>query len=533
MEDILSNSCPPPSIMPTNKLNEKNYYLNFDNQKYVLIISLYDEFNNRDKLFNFKLVKLQIINENNIYYENNMYSSQLLQLFDLNYQNIIDPVSAIFEKIAKFHLNNNVFIKKNINSENKLDLVYILKTIDNREISLIIELNRKDDEQKIETKLLGEIRYLKNYIKNMENNYKQSINSLTQKINYLTNIINEKINKNEQKQIISEEEQQLLFKTDITKINNKMIVNSNIDGGRGVNDLFEVYHLYNDKKTVYLAYKRKQRDSDISFIDIIKITSIKDFVRITILKGHQKRINFIKYYINPYNKKEYLISGDREEIVRVWGIKDENNYVSLIYIKTNYGRLILQQSIYNCILYFTEYRNYIYTTTCTNNNSRLYDLEDGALLREISLTSEHYTFYLIRYRDYIVDVCKNYVIIYQLFNEEVYAKIECSGTKGDNRSACIIYNKNDTDYLNISNSNGNIIIYDLKKKEIFSIVNLKSDLYHIIPWDINTLLVTQYNKEYLGIVSFDTKTNIEKTGLRTCFFCSNIAASKLMLLFCI
>ena len=125
---------------------------------------------------------------------------------------------------------------------------------------------------------------------------------------------------------------------------------------------------------------------------------------------------------------------------------------------------MLQQSIYNCILYFLEYRNYIYTTTVKDNNSRLYDLEDVALLREISITKNYYIFYLPRYKDFIVDICRDYITIYQLFKEEIYEKIQCSEANGDNSSGCIIYDKDETEYLYTSNSYGYIISYDLKKK---------------------------------------------------------------------
>ena len=501
------DKCPPPTI----NLDEKNFDLIYDNKKYKLIISIYDdETNKKEKLFKFKLINAQKgnKNKNNIYYESSMNSSQLSKLFFINEENQKDPISNILEKIEKFHFKNNASLEKNKKSENILNLIYTVKTIDNEEIKLIIELNKKEEiiKEKNVDNLFEQIRYLENSLKNLEQKCQEQNNTIKVLQEQINNLNKNNINAVKEKKIY-DEEKQLTFSSNILNKKNMLIINENIDGGRGVNDLFEVYHLNNDKKTVYLAVKRKEEYKDISYIDIIKIISISNFKRVNILKGHQKRINFIKYFMNPFNKNEYLLSGDREEKIRVWGIKDESNYICLIHITTNYGRLLLQQSIYNCILYFTEYRNYIYTTTVTENNSRLYDLIDGALLREISITKYHYTFYLLRYKDYIVDICRNYAIIYQLFNEEIYAKIECSETYGDNRSACIIYDKDETDYLYISNSGGYIISYDLNKKNINSTIYLDNDLYHIISWDLNTLIVTQYDSEYLGIVLLDKKRN--------------------------
>lgn len=42
------------------------------------------------------------------------------------------------------------------------------------------------------------------------------------------------------------------------------------------------------------------------------------------------------------------------------------------------------------------------------------------------------------------------VCIHNPFNEEIYDKIEKEETKGENRSACITYNKNNNDYFILS-----------------------------------------------------------------------------------
>ena len=528
-EDLTPN-CPPPSYVKIlNKLEEKKYIFIFDKTKYELIISLYEKAHNKkDKNFNFKLINYEekVLNKI-ITYENNKTPNELMKLFLINASKCKEPIKIIFEKLEKFHSNNNVKIQKNNSSENSLDLIYTIKTIDNEDLEFRIELFRKEEliskEQK-EYLLNQEIEFLKNSLKNMENKYEKiikeqnkEINLLKEKIDYIMNNFN--IPKNINSKIISEEDKQLIFKSNLSSFNNIAKIHAEIDGGRGVNDHFEVYNLYKEKKSVYVAVKCKAVDDDISYIDIIKITSINDYKKILRLSGHQKRIVFIKYFINPYTKKEYLISGDREEKIRVWEIINENNYKSLCLITTNYGRLIMQQSIYNCIIYFTENKNYIYATTVTSNYSRLYGLEDGAFLKDVSITYYNYTFYLIRYKDLIVDCCRDNIIIYQPFNEEIYAKIENSQTKGDNRSACIIYNKNSSDYLYVSNSNGFVIGFNLKKKHINQIFNLKKDLYHIIFWDYRYLIVAEYDSEYIEIIDLENKNSKNEIKCNTTLMC--------------
>ena len=523
MDSIPSNltpDCPPPSVYEkTEKISEKNYKIKSNEKEYDLIISLYNNnYSKSEKIFNFKLIEPYESFKKLYSYESDKSTTELIKLFLINIsqnQNI-DKEKKIFEKIEKFHINNNVQIISK-NTDNMIDLIYILKTYDDEDIKFVIELTKKNDidyKEKNQFELINEIQELKYNMKKMEQKYdelKEEVKILKNQLNLLYN--------NGHRAILIKEEDQLIFKSDLSLLNSIKKIDAEIDGGRGVNDYFEPFHLKNDESTVYIAVKCKEESSDISNIDVIKMSSINDIKKIKSLSGHQKRIVFIKYFKNPYTLQEYLISGDREEIVRAWEIIDENNFQLLCVIKTNYGRLLMQQSIYNCLIYFTENRSYIITTTVTNNYSRLYDLENGSLIKDISLTYYNYTFYLIRYKEYIIDCCKNFVMIYNPINEEVYSKIENSYTKGDNRSCCIIYNKNDNDYLYISNSNGYVIEYCLNTKVVMYNFDINKDLYHIIFWDLNNLIIAQYNSEYLGLVDIKNKNIKNLIKCRKTFMC--------------
>ena len=524
MESISSIStpnCPPPSIyQKTEKLLEKNYNIKSDEKEYDLNISLYNNNqNNSEKIFNFKLIQHYESFKQIFSYETDKSTSELVKLFLINIpqnQNI-NLEKKIFEKIEKFHTNNNVQLMPK-NSDNFIELIYILKTYDDEDIKFIIELTKIDDidlyKEKNQYELIKEIQELKFNMRKMEQKYdelKEEVKTLKSQINLL--------NYNGRRAKLIKEEDQLIFKTDLSVLNSIKKIDAEIDGGRGANDFFELFHIKNDESSIYIALKCKEENSDISNIDIIKMKSINDIRKIKRLKGHKKRIVFVKYFKNPYTLQEYLISGDREENVRAWEILDENNYLSLCVIKTNYGRLLMQQSIYNCLIYFTEKRNYIITTTVTNNYSRLYELENGALIKDISLTYYNYTYYLVSYKDYIVDCCKDFVMIYNPLNEEVYSKIETSYTKGDNRSCCIIYNKNNNDYLYISNCNGYIISYCLNTKNVINNYNINNDLYHIIFWDLNNLIFAQYNSEYLGIIDIEKNNTKNLIKLKKTIMC--------------
>ena len=137
------SNCPPPSVFEKNikllnKTKEKSFYLNFDNNKYELIISLFNKSDDKqEKVFNFKLINSQIKiidNDKIIYYENNKDSTELSKLFLINLSKCSSPEDKILEKIEKFHLINSVYLQKKDDYDNTINLIYILKTFDNDEL---------------------------------------------------------------------------------------------------------------------------------------------------------------------------------------------------------------------------------------------------------------------------------------------------------------------------------------------------------------------------------------------------------------
>ena len=52
-----------------------------------------------------------------------------------------------------------------------------------------------------------------------------------------------------------------------------------------------------------------------------------------------------------------------------------------------------------------------------------------------------------------------------------------------------------------------IVLHVLFMTKMIWIIYLGSDLYHIIYWDLNTLILTQYDSDYLGIVCLDKSKN--------------------------
>ena len=494
----------------------KNYELTYNDKIYTLTLTSNLKFTNspitpeKVKVINFNLKeKNPNLYEDIIFYDTEKTTEDLAKIFliDTNENSSIEKI--IFEKIDNFHSNNNVSIIEDANNENIINLKYTQKIIDNHYYEIKIELNKNKTSSPNKNEILNinqSFNNLSKVLEELKDSFEKKLKEKEEENNYLKKLLK----MNESKREI----EPLLFKSDPSTLTQYKEIKEVVDGGRGMNDHFAVYNLVNDpKKTVYVAIKNKLENSQSSFINIIKIKSVDDYTIVQRLYGHNQRIVFVKYYLDPYTDNEYLLSADKEEVVIVWKILDKNNYKRFCYINTFYGQLLLKQSIYSCIIFFTEKKNYIYTTTVTKNYSRLYELEDGSFLRNVTITNNNYTLYLIKYKEYIIDICKDYIMIYNPFSEEIYDKIENERTKGENRSGCITYNKDNTDYLSVTNENGFIIIYDLIKKKIFKIFSSSGELYHIISWNLNYLIMAVHNYDSLWIISFDGKIN--KSALKS------------------
>ena len=480
----------------------QTFELNFNDKIFLLTISFLNETNSNkeDKILNFKLKEKNI--NNFTYYESNRNLKDLAKLFLINNANYSE---IFFGKLEKFHSENNILLTKSDNNEEIINLVYIQKIKDNDVYEITIELEKKENKNISSNEIFqlsNKIENLKKEFEEMRKFYEKKLIEKEEENNALKKLL--KI-KNNVRQIES-----INFQSEPDKLSEKIEIKEVVDGGRGMNDHFAVYNLVKDaKKRVYVAIKNKLENKENSYINIIKIKSIHNYKIKKRLYGHNRRIVFVKYFLDPYTDNEYLLSADKQQVVLVWKILDKNNYKRFCYINTFYGQLMAYQSIYSCIIFFTEKKNYIYTTSVTKNYGRLYELEDGSFLRNVTLTLYNYTLQLIKYKEYIIDICKDYIMIYNPFNEELYDKIERSFTYGENRSGCIVYNKNNTDYLCVTNENGYIIIYDLNIKRIIKIIKADTEFYDIISWNLKYLIVTAYSKNSLWIVDFDGNIKID------------------------
>ena len=296
------------------------------------------------------------------------------------------------------------------------------------------------------------------------------------------------------------------------------LVNTNTKGG--LNDIFEVFKSIKDNED-YLISPNK-----VNFhLDLI---TLKDNKFYGALKGHQKKVTSVRYFLNNYSMNEYLISSDEMAIIFIWDIS--NAYKKLFTINTKYNDII-----YSCLLVFTgdnyesvnsnnEKRNgYIVTSTYDiskenqNSATKVYSMENGEFINYIKNTNANSVFYLLSWvnkkdnRNYIIQFCYMKILITNLLDDDdIYAEL----TQEQKLSyySGFIYEKKAEDkvYLYSSSKNGFINIWDLYDKVLIKNINITgSILCHIIQWNGKYAIVANYNGKSFKIINLET-LNVEK-----------------------
>ena len=291
------------------------------------------------------------------------------------------------------------------------------------------------------------------------------------------------------------------------------LVNTNTKGG--LNEIFDVFKSVKDNED-YLISPNKMN----FHLDLI---TLKDNKLYGSLKGHQKKVTSVRYFLNNYINSEYLISSDEMGIVFVWDI--DNSYTKLFTINTKYNDII-----YSCLLVFTgdgsvnenksisNSNGYIITSTFDiskenqNSATKVYSIENGDFINYIKNTNTNSVFYLLSWinkkdkKNYIIQFCYMKILISNLLDDnDIYA--ELTQEQKLSHYSGFIYEKKGEDkiFLYSSSKNGIINIWDLYKKVLVNNININgSILCHIIQWDEKYAIVADYNGKSFKIINLQT-----------------------------
>ena len=343
----------------------------------------------------------------------------------------------------------------------------------------------------------------------LEYNGKELVSNIT--INNLADIEDKKNNiinifvsrKRDLNELISEYDKKINYKFNkYPEFNfNKDIINS--DSIKGNVDIFEVYLSHkNNEEYLVLAINENNYNFEL---DIYNLLYNKKIIS---LKGHKSLISSVQYFINEFNKNEYLISSDKKGIVIIWDLS--NNYEIKYKLESD-----LVPYIYSCLLIFPQNDlNYIIVSTsakveCDEDEedqdlfmTNIYHFNNGKFKNFIEDSCYNSINCLLSWKNkednklYIIQLGDNIISIYNLEEDKLQDKLEnekdeCDYTYG------YIYENDNKNYLCCSSLKGNIYIWDLNNKSLFKDIPIEnSQLYNIIQWNSKYTIVADVNKSF-------------------------------------
>ena len=238
-----------------------------------------------------------------------------------------------------------------------------------------------------------------------------------------------------------------------------------------INNDFDIYYLLNNKNNIYLVCSD---DHCPRFLSIYLFKA--EFVKKLTLKEHSEFISSCKYFCNLKFKKEYLVSCTFslkvENEVIIWQILNDNLYQKIKKLTNN---LDLDFRIQYLLIFNNKKIQEFLIYKSKQYESSIISVNKENITKIIN--SKNKILYYLKWsnrkenQNYIIQCCCDKIIIFNPFLDEItFNPIENKEFKKKNCSACILYNKNDTDILCISNENGKIIFYDLFNKMITSVI---------------------------------------------------------------
>ena len=420
--------------------------------------------------------------------------------FKDNINDIIKKIMKVEENVEIFYnMINNIIKNYNVQYVNYQTLKNINECLKYKDI-IKKDINKIINSDNINIKF-NEIMNLYNKINteitnNNKKNNTESSKKLKNKENYKINDYNRYLNKINHK-----------FKKspkDLTYLYNVSISN---DGVNGINDIFEVFISYKDIKEYIISPNIYNYNLDVF--------TLSDNKKVLSLHGHKNNITTVRYFINNKDHNEYLISADKNQKVIIWDITKNYNIKYEIYTKYNDG------DIYSCLLIFphSNDNNFIITSTSNNSNytdksaTKIYSLNNGNYINFYKNTNNNCIWYLLPWydkkgnKDYIIELSFQKIIINNLLDLSSF--FELKNNKRSNYYSGFLFDKNNNDYLCCSSKDGFIEIWNLYKKEIFKSINTNSgnnlfNLYHIIKWNDDNIIVSTYSNKTFKIIDINT-----------------------------
>lgn len=309
-------------------------------------------------------------------------------------------------------------------------------------------------------------------------------------------------------------------------------------------EVAEIFLSYSNNK-IYIITNNN------NILDIYETFDNLNIHKISSLKKHKEKIEVVKYFIDPKNHSQYLVSADLNKIY-IWDI--DNNFNKKY--KINYSDYYdyYDSKLIDCLLFFSNDiidEDYIFTSNSFEKegiNSYISETKmfsfDNEYIESVQ-SVKGYLYHLLLWHDkinhncYIVILTIKYIAIINLLDEKLYCELDnytgdfdfnLNANKADH---AYIY-KEDNNYYLVDLNYATITIWDLYKKCQFKRINTKFEIFnerlnkddiyqlkHLVKWNNKYMIVINKHcsydhgkKEYsfIQIIDLEEGKPISKMG---------------------
>ena len=251
------------------------------------------------------------------------------------------------------------------------------------------------------------------------------------------------------------------------------------------------------------------------YISLIDLSNNKEIQK---LVGHRDRVVTCRFFEDPFNGKQYLISADRKYQVKVWELTDNGKLIFDKQVEEKYDNFI-----YSVLMIFEKGLFYIVVSTLGTGETCVYTIGNEQNMKKLKDTRELNIYYLDYWYEqesddngkpehHIIQLGKSNILVSQLNKDSNYV-IKVNDEKYANILCGMVFKKGDKDLLIVSSTRGLIQVIDLKEKEEGKRVVFNKEypdvfFYNFVRWNEKYILLYEALQRRILILDSDSEYKI-------------------------
>ena len=251
------------------------------------------------------------------------------------------------------------------------------------------------------------------------------------------------------------------------------------------------------------------------YISLIDLSNNKEIQK---LVGHRDRVVTCRFFEDPFNGKQYLISADRKYQVKVWELTDNGKLIFDKQVEEKYDNFI-----YSVLMIFEKGLFYIVVSTLGTGETCVYTIGNEQNMKKLKDTRELNIYYLDYWYEqesddngkpehHIIQLGKSNILVSQLNKDSNYV-IKVKDEKYANILCGMVFKKGDKDLLIVSSTRGLIQVIDLKEKEERKRVVFNKEypdvfFYNFVRWNEKYILLYEALQRRILILDSDSEYKI-------------------------